>query len=64
MDIRDTLASALDEAPLAAPKGGWEAHNKQYHNGKMPDPDHCSFLKGQMQGGNPPRNGAEALRSP
>ena len=64
MDIRDTLASALDEAPLAAPKGGWEAHNKQYHNGKMPDPDHCSFLKGQMQGGNSPRNGAEVPQKP
>ena len=64
MDIRDTLASALDEAPLAAPKGGWEAHNKQYHKGKMPDPEHCSFLREQMQGGAGGGQGENAPQKP
>ena len=45
MDIKDTLISALDEAPAVAPKGGWEKHNKQFHDGKMPTPEHCKFLQ-------------------
>ena len=43
--IVDALAEyiALDETP----KGGWEAHNRHFHGGRMPkDSTHCKFLKG------------------
>ena len=61
MDIKDTLISALDEAPAVAPKGGWEKHNKQFHKGKMPTPEHCKFLQEHGGGASAPSASSETL---